>query len=809
MWRLVRRYLTTQQPQVQPFSLELTLPRSNFLSDNELFTVAKELGSLSTKNLKENLNAMQHLQDYFYTLSTRIKKMQTSDISNIMKSIVKNAELRGTEFTKDFWSRATYELETRVEEFDLDLAADVAHSYCYIKYNGPEVNKFLNALAEGIGEFEISDYLNIPLHKIEDILWSYSFKNVGTMHLYKYLANAILIHPDFENASLQNVSKIAYYFSRAQLGRKYGGPEYFKKTEEIIWNGIHQGKVTKIEEIDDIIHYLIPANIGSNDLRALLEYTLFRLLTDPKQSITVVQLLKITTAFTHYIIKYEPLNLLLQQLAKDSLEILNAKQIVQILWAYTRHNKASKDFIYTLVNRLKTLLKTEKDLQFRNFTYLINSLVNSGIKDPEIWKHFDSISVNYLKESKSDDHYLIKFLSLYGGIGWENNEVYERGIKELLDNNRLPAEHPKDITRAVIATYETPAMQTPEFLKHLNTKIFHAANYMKQDEISNTVYSLALLNKGSLDVYSSLENSILNAGLNKIRPQSLGNACLGFGLVGMSAFCKSAMANVIDCFHKHQGRVYEDYESEDEEQQSTNKLILVNDKELAFNIFLTATSIVQMAWMAAAIGNREQLFWTDKLHESLIKIPMANYRYTINEWIWTAKTMQDEEDFLVALDPFHYGLLQQVLALIPPKGVQYENYIKELEEKVNSYPPELIEKMEKPKKITPEFLESVIETSKSLGFDVNPNPTHILGMKPDLNINGKDILLYDKDDYIYLSKGFYQLSGTKDLLTHLKLKKQIIKASGRKTFDIFVGDWNDLTTQEEKKQYLSALSNSS
>eukprot|EP00358_Blepharisma_japonicum_P001191 CAMPEP_0202952000 /NCGR_PEP_ID=MMETSP1395-20130829/35143_1 /ASSEMBLY_ACC=CAM_ASM_000871 /TAXON_ID=5961 /ORGANISM="Blepharisma japonicum, Strain Stock R1072" /LENGTH=83 /DNA_ID=CAMNT_0049660753 /DNA_START=55 /DNA_END=302 /DNA_ORIENTATION=- len=83
------------------------------------------------------------------------------------------------------------------------------------------------------------------------------------------------------------------------------------------------------------------------------------------------------------------------------------------------------------------------------------------------------------------------------------------------------------------------------------------------------------------------------------------------------------MANVIDCFHKHQGRIYEDYESEDEEQQSTNKLILVNDKELAFNIFLTATSIVQMAWMAAAIGNREQLFWTDKLHESLIKIPMA------------------------------------------------------------------------------------------------------------------------------------------------------------------------------------------
>lgn len=208
--------------------------------------------------------------------------------------------------------------------------------------------------------------------------------------------------------------------------------------------------------------------------------------------------------------------------------------------------------------------------------------------------------------------------------------------------------------------------------------------------------------------------------------------------------------------------------------------------------------------MAAALGNRDPLFWTDKLHESLIKIPMANYKYTINEWIWTAKTIQDEMNIVTALDPFHYGLLLQVLALVPPRGIQYDSYIAELEANIQAYPADLIAKMDKFNNPNPGFLESIIETAKSIGLDINHDKRNKLGMKLDLKINNKEIILYDKEDYIYMSHGYLNLKGTKDLLTHLKLKRQILRSIGTKPFEIPIGDWKDLSS-EERKDYLSPL----
>ena len=86
-----------------------------------------------------------------------------------------------------------------------------------------------------------------------------------------------------------------------------------------------------MEEITGVICYIIPGNIGSNELRALLEFTLFRFLADPKHQITIARLCQVITAFTHYIIGYQPLDLLLKQLVKDSLQSLAPKELIQIL----------------------------------------------------------------------------------------------------------------------------------------------------------------------------------------------------------------------------------------------------------------------------------------------------------------------------------------------------------------------------------------------------------------------------------------------------------------------------------------------
>lgn len=171
--------------------------------------------------------------------------------------------------------------------------------------------------------------------------------------------------------------------------------------------------------------------------------------------------------------------------------------------------------------------------------------------------------------------------------------IYSIGISELMAPHRLPKDHPKDITRAIISACETPNLQDEEYLNFLHEKISKSINSMKPEEISKSVYSLALLNRGYPEIYTNFEARILQSDLEKLRPVNLGIACLGFGLIGMTNFCKAALANVTDCFHRHQGRVYDDYMSEDEENQ--NKLVLIQEKELDYTIHLTATSIVQMA----------------------------------------------------------------------------------------------------------------------------------------------------------------------------------------------------------------------
>ena len=86
-----------------------------------------------------------------------------------------------------------------------------------------------------------------------------------------------------------------------------------------------------MEEITGVISYIISGNIGSNDLKALLEFTLFRFLANPKNQITITRLCEVLKSFTHYIITYKPLDLLLKQLVKDSLNLLTPKELISIL----------------------------------------------------------------------------------------------------------------------------------------------------------------------------------------------------------------------------------------------------------------------------------------------------------------------------------------------------------------------------------------------------------------------------------------------------------------------------------------------
>lgn len=99
MWKIARRFSVVP---VEPSKLDLVLQRGRGLSDFELISVAKDLGNIDPQKLQKNSEMLSDLDTYFKTLSSRIRKMQTSDISLIMKSVVKNTELRSHDLTERF-----------------------------------------------------------------------------------------------------------------------------------------------------------------------------------------------------------------------------------------------------------------------------------------------------------------------------------------------------------------------------------------------------------------------------------------------------------------------------------------------------------------------------------------------------------------------------------------------------------------------------------------------------------------------------------------------------------------------------------
>lgn len=728
----------------------------------KVVSTCKEISELNSDSLATYFGHKENMQNFFNTIPKKVKSMQTVDINSICASLSKFKHIQ--DLSPMFWENISQELCKRSKDLELEEIIEIVSIFSHINADSGVIKTLFNSLGKELEEFDYSDYKLLHFHQLEQLLASYSLKNVGSSTFYQILSELLIARQEFKDIAYQHLAKLAYYFSRANMAKRKS-MKFIKVTEETLWNAIHQGKITEMEEITGIISYIIPGNIGSNELRALLEFTLFRFLADPTNQITISRLSEVITAFTHYIITYKPLDMLLKQLVKDSIDSLNSKELIQILWAYCRHNKAELEFVNLLITRCKEIL-LNKTLPFRHFTYLMNSVANTGINDPGVIDFIDSYCVKSLDSQYIQDHYLVKALSLV-----KNSKFLDRGVQELMNPARLLSTHPKDITRAVVLISENPSVQSEEVLNYFNAKISDAARHMKAQHIARCIYSLSRLNRGSPKAYSLLESKMLEHDLTKMMPVDLGVSCLGFGLVGMSNFCSKAASAVNDCFHKYQKREYEDYSDTDQEDIIENKLILVNEQDLDFTSELPASSVVQMAWMVATLEIDDKTFWNSKLVSKLKSISLTSNPYTLNQWLWTAKTLREEEDFITGVDSFHYGLLRQVLNFVT------DDY-QELDYQFSSN--------------SKEFIDDVAKYAKILSASADLRDQ-------SLWINDKKIFLYENQHFVYQTPGYFKQIDHENLLGTARLQKIIHQKKDIQFAEIFKGHWIGMTPLEKTK----------
>lgn len=812
MWKFVSRSFCSIKSQWEK-DFRGTLGKARLMNNNQLIEVASKVIEFNSKDIIQIYGKEEYLLSYFKTLTGRIKSMQNDEIITLIQTLKKNVEFRSARYTSRLWMEIASELEERAEKIPFEQCIEIAHTFCFIPSKSENIPKLYKALNKVLSQEHVENIQHLTFAQLEDLLWAYSYQNQGSTSLYSFIAEAIRTHNDYDQLSYSRLAKIASFFSRAKASAQKGGFGINSDCERKIWNGIHQGKLENLDELIEVMHFLLQNNIGDNKLHAVLEVKLYDLLTNTNSIITAHKLERLVSSLTHYTLKYSPLDKLLKQLIKDGLDLFNLKELSHINWSYSRHNKAKTEFYKQIIAKIQERLSQadDKSLSYRNYSYLLTGFLNSGVKDEYIWTFFEQLSEKYVNHKDIKDYYLLQMALVLGSLERGSEMFYKDVSREFMKPDRLVGYHPKDIMRTTLALFETPLRGNNKLVEFMDDKIFDNSHAMAGTHMSNCAYAFARMNKGTPELYELLEKRILDEDLTKLTPKDLGAACVGFGLVGRNTFCKSALFAINKAMSTQSKREFELDSDSDTEPEDEKLPIVISEQEIEFTSHYSACSMIQMCWLAAASGVRDNQFWSPKILKKLDSIVLdQSMDFKINEWYWTAKATQNEEAYFTSADSFHFLLLLQTLALMPPSNIEFKKYLQYLRMKLSNFDPKL--KMSDYYNFQNDstFTDSVYSLVKQHNPYAQTHYRNILYQPCDIILEDNHLLLlYSQPHYVYNSSGWESQNSTQDLLTPYKFNKEILLKQGYLVHEICQGEWNQMETQQKKDKIKSFIEENS
>lgn len=801
MWKFISRSFCSIASQWQK-DFRGTLGKARMMNNEQLLEVASKVVELNPVDIVKMYGKEEYLLSYFKTLTNRIKTMQNDELVKLITTLKENVEFRNAKFTSKLWMEIASELEDRADRLTFEQCIEVAHTFCFIPSKSENIPKLYKAINKVMSVENIENIRHITFNQLEDLLWAYSFQNQGSTYLYSFIADAMRTHPDYEKLTFSRLAKIASFFSRAKFAAQKGGFGINSDCEKKIWTAIHQGQMENLDELIEVVHFLLLNNIGDNKLHAVLEVKLYDLLTKPTTIITAHKLERLVSSLTHYTLKYSPLDKLLKQLIKDGLDLFSLKELSHINWSYSRHNKANPDFYKQIIHRIQELLSntSEKSLSYRNYSYLLTGFLNAGVKDDYIWTFFEKMSDKYVNHRDIKDFYLLQMALVLGSIDKGSEAFYKDLSNELKKHDRLPGYHPKDIMRTSLALFETPLREDKQLIDFMDDKIFESSHSMAAMHMSNCAYAFARLNRGTPELYELLEKRMLDQDLTKLAPKDLGAACVGFGIAGRSTFCKSALFAINKVISQHSNREFALDDDSDTEPEDEKAPVVVFEKEIEFSSHFSACSMIQMCWLAAASGVKDNQFWSSKILQKLDSIPLdQSMDFKLNEWYWTAKAAQNDEGYFTSADSFHFMLLLQTLAMMPPTSIEFKRYLQYLRSKFNNFDTKA--KMSNYYNFHNDraFLDSVHSIVKQQKPYAQTHYRNILYQPCDIILEDNHLLLlYSQSHYIYMSSGWETQQTTEDLLMPYRFNKEILLKQGYLVHEICKGEWDSMELSQKQ-----------
>lgn len=619
----------------------------HLLTNAQLIQLSQQLAS----HQQTDSNSVHHLlSPYLKLVTARTVTMTKEELVQLTTSAASNP------FLKPILVESVRRLTPNVAILSFEESVDIAKAITSTVPLFPAAKELLTAIAKEITEEGEPELLEKPLSTFTTALKAFSSAQVGDGDFYKSFVDILLSPAMLQSIPTLQLIRLGVYLRRVKRIAGRGGFGLYTEIEKRLWDDIHQNRNIAIPTLLRVFGDLIPAGLGSNKLQLLLEFTLFKQLSNPENQITTAQLVQLLLDSSNYIFKYKPLFLLLQQLVEDSMDRLSSKELVKVVWSLGKNNKDCGKVIDGLVGKIRAKMESE-GCSLRSMTFVLNACLNAGKTDPNLMD-FLHTKLKSFEMNEKDVHYWVKSLGILAACDIRDNDLLT-ALLQLVSQSEIPIKG-SDIVRLLCLLESQLSLLTPH-LVGLQRLLIPQLVDMPLSQLARLAYVAGRVPGFSSTFLTLLETTLQQQNLMSLRPTDLAAACFSLSDSLQVSFTKvstPAIKHFLDVLRKRVVEIDSDTEDEGE--------TVVQEEEIQFGAQweMTASALVQFCWTLLA-ADVNAGFWSERLVNSLRKIRLdGNGKFEVNHWKATAMAIQGKDEYFSTVDGPHFAMLLNILAVL-------------------------------------------------------------------------------------------------------------------------------------------------
>jgi hypothetical protein len=709
------------------------------------------------------------LGDYLNEVGSRAMLLSGNELAALSQKLFSHSDLKSLSLqAKMVWPRLGAGISARCRDMnytDLTSTAviltqmDIRHNY---------IKHAQLSLLEELETRQMSE----NIEQLTSVLWAVSFNGEATP-LVKKIATHVK-NLDMKQTGLGEIAKI-YNFLRRCLPASELDSHY----EQVVTEKVRQDP--SLDNLIEALYFSIPYNLGAPSAPTLLEHATAQQLT-----CTVPTSVQLSRLIGTYLFRPILTPVLLEQVQRQvhlCLADLSEKELAEAAIVCGRTAPVTH-----IEARLQAVLaSSEPRVGEYGGLNIIHNLQVSGVKLPGIGACILRALLKRFEAYPPSIGTTVRLASMTSQIGLRN-ESLNRVLKDRMWLLKSTAkESDRDLVNSITVLSECAEVATEPLILLAEELTFFISYKFSWISLVKSAFAFSRLNRGTPELFALLKKRLLEQAAPR-NDQML--AALLFAYTQI---------NQIDVFQHYfppikraLSRLHLPFDPVPALHQESPKLNPQLRPYLLTKIRLPACSVVQLCWSLAACHHLDELVPSTALLHSLDYHPQA--LFSLTPWYNQTVAVQHDETVATRLDSRHFGLLLNTLALIHSNSMTSAEAIQKAKAKYRKVTQDgRLDGFRYP--VDPVFRREVQEAAgEALSDQIDA-----LGNTIDLLLPGKRaVLLLDKEDYVYSSKGYQTQEGEEDLLRTIKVKVEVLEMQGYRVKQLPRGLWNSMNKQQRK-----------